>query len=314
MNKFLGYYAITEDEFSNRYWDEGESLRSIARCLGVDYETMRLRLHRSGMKVKTRKQVGRDAMRTGICRKHDANYGFFDESTPEMAWVLGWIASDGNIVGDLKWWSIETKDAACLEKMRQHIQYTGDLRERKDGRTGLIVHSREMVKSLLGLGMTPAKSLTLEYPSLPDELTPYFLRGYFEGDGWFYTQKTQYSTGLYKGQVGITTGSEQFALAVADILVDNGMKPTIKTRGRGKVQFPNGVVSYRHKTYVIRMTGYSVASFFEFIYSGADETMRLERKYSKFKDWYDSFGVHYQGRRLNPTPTKALHFEGVTNV
>ena len=110
MNKLADKYNIDSGEFSARYWEQGESLASIARSLGVDYETMRLRLHRRGFKLKTRAQVAQSAMKTGICRKYNADYAFFDKPSPEMAWVLGVIASDGNIVRDLKWWSIGMKD------------------------------------------------------------------------------------------------------------------------------------------------------------------------------------------------------------
>lgn len=246
-------------------------------------------------------------------RTHQVNLDFFDTPSNEMAWVLGLIASDGDIVNSLKSWGITMQDKDCLEQVASILDYSGIVPNKWGTRDTyrLSIGSTQMVKSLMDLGLTISKSLTLIYPNISSEYDSHFIRGYFDGDGWFHAQKTQHSTGLYRGQVGITTGSKEFADEVIIRLEKNGMTPHLNIRQPNYVTFPNGITSMRHETYMIRMTGISVVKFYDYIYKDSIEVTRLKRKYDKFNNWYQEFGVMYQGKRLNSTPSKAIHFKEV---
>lgn len=303
--------GITKDEFVQRYWTDGESMNSIAKSLGFkrgDY--LKPHVVRCGIPVKNKEQSIQDTARTGCMRKHDVNQYYFNNIDSESAWVVGLVASDGCIVNNFKSWQIVLKEKECLERIARMVGYSGSVREKSDGNAYFLqVHNRLMVNALLKLGLTSTKSLTLEYPNIDSQFDSHFIRGYFDGDGWFHAQKTQHSTGLYKGQIGITTGSPKFADAIVDKLSNIGLNPRLSVRERGLIEFPNGITSYRHKTYIIRMTGYSVAGFYEYIYDGSTDMIRLNRKYDKFSDWYKKYGINYNGKRLNPTPTKAIRFD-----
>ncbi|MEK7066470.1 MAG: LAGLIDADG family homing endonuclease, partial [Patescibacteria group bacterium] len=50
----------------------------------------------------------------------------------------------------------------------------------------LQIGSKEIFNDLTNLGFTPAKSLELKFPNVPEEVFGDFVRGYFDGDGCIY--------------------------------------------------------------------------------------------------------------------------------
>lgn len=316
MSHLKQRFGITAAQFNQWYRTAGDSLTMIAKRLGRDTEWLRQTVHLDGIQVKTRSEFMRDASTTGRSRKYSVNQGFFKDATPETAWVLGWIASDGNIATELGGWHIVSKDVDILDTIAGVVGYSGVATNKSSGDAKqLMVHSKEMVGDLLDLGLSVAKSLTLQYPLIPPDLDPYFIRGYFEGDGWIYLQKSHGCTNLLKGQVGLVTGSKAFAESLAEILDWHGMVPRLKVRAAGEVTFPSGITSMRAETYIIRLTGYSVARFYKFIYGDCVGNLCMPRKYRKFKAWFDNYGYAYGGeaKRL-PTAFKAIIFPPAEEV
>lgn len=120
--------------------------------------------------------------------------------TPEKAYLLGWIASDGSVCKNS--WSVRIsileKDIKCLEILRniicENLPIKKNLREttRDDGSiliqnfVSLTINSKEMCKSICKhLSISRGKkSNSVKFPNLDnDDLTWVFIRGYFEGDG-----------------------------------------------------------------------------------------------------------------------------------
>jgi len=305
-------YPITVSDFNKLYWTEGQSMRQIARDLGGRCSTLRKYVLKLGIKLKTKRQAYDDKIRNNVGRTYNVNLDFFKTFSPEMAWVLGVIASDGHVKCTNKDFGVTSKDLSFLEKVSDLLENERSIKKREYSSCyNLDISSVEMVKDLHNLGFYNNKSLNLEYPNIPQEFNSHFIRGYFDGDGWFYKQKTQHSTGLEKGQIGLVTGSESFANSLVEILRNQKLNPRLKVRERGHVTFPSGVESYRHETYIIRLTGYSVAWFYKFIYEESKEYMRLNRKYNKYSEWYNKFGSFYKDGRLNPTPSKAIDFNNL---
>jgi hypothetical protein len=65
-----------------------------------------------------------------------------------------------------------------------------------------------MYKDLIGLGLSPRKSLKMRFPKVSSSVLSFFIRGYFDGDGcvnvW---QREGYASQL---KVIFTSGSEQY--------------------------------------------------------------------------------------------------------
>lgn len=116
---------------------------------------------------------------------------FFDTiDTEEKAYHLGFIMADGCVyIGKkndhlLRVHIHRDDDKVILDlirvlKLPKPPTYSGRYVEIK-------VFSKRIVNSLIRLGCTPRKSLTLRFPTsdqVPDRLIHHFIRGYFDGDG-----------------------------------------------------------------------------------------------------------------------------------
>lgn len=120
-------------------------------------------------------------------KKYTVNESFFETITRDSAYVLGWVASDGCIQYiPKKKYSLrfELKDYDALEMIRELMNSTHQIFKRKDKNTYcLVIDSKKLIKSLLDLKITPRKTYSLEFPNIPKEYYPDFIRGYFDGDG-----------------------------------------------------------------------------------------------------------------------------------
>jgi hypothetical protein len=142
--------------------------------------------------------------------------------TPEKAWLLGWIATDGNV--DRYQVRIILKDGDSERYVcDEFVKVAGGkvfLREKTNGKVEHYktvtweLNGVEECENLVKLGIGPKKSLVLGKVAVPEQLLWHFVRGVFEGDGsvWLTTQ-----TGRGRPQISITSGSKVFAEWVAEI-------------------------------------------------------------------------------------------------
>lgn len=124
-----------------------------------------------------------------MSRIFDCNDNFLDELTPQSAWFLGIMASDGNISGTNRFSISQSGDHGF--DMIKHIQallhHNGNVCTTKTNRLdahSIAITSPKLVSKMAEYGIGPNKSLTLKFPyNIPIELRRDFIRGYFEGDG-----------------------------------------------------------------------------------------------------------------------------------
>ena len=123
---------------------------------------------------------------------------FHNIDTEKKAYWLGFIVADGwvaygkNNAGEL---GIELKlsDINHLKKFNKSINgnYKIYTKERQHPFKeeaiiqicGIRIYSIQMVNDLVAWGVVPNKSYKIIFPTLPKELIPHFIRGYFDGDG-----------------------------------------------------------------------------------------------------------------------------------
>ncbi|PWT72052.1 MAG: hypothetical protein C5B60_10040 [Chloroflexi bacterium] len=153
--------------------------------------------------------------------RNEVRHDFFaNVTTPLQAYLLGFLAADGNVLAPLNRISVElsTKDLDLLTLIRNTLAPGHQLRKRtrcaSDKRYGsgesctLSFTSARMVQDLARYGIVPAKTLHLRWPSLlPTEMARDFLLGYFDGDGHI---THTVSFGIRYGIWGITAGSPDF--------------------------------------------------------------------------------------------------------
>lgn len=125
--------------------------------------------------------------------------GYFENiDTEGKAYWLGFITADGCVsagaVGANGWvrnqLSVKLKesDAGHLEKLKSALSAQAPVRfvpQATSSAAGaeIAVTSGRLVESLIGLGVGPRKSLTVEPWSGPDELMRHYWRGMVDGDG-----------------------------------------------------------------------------------------------------------------------------------
>ena len=165
-------------------------------------------------------------------RTYKLNEHYFDKiDTPNKAYILGFFYADGcNMTKKCTVaMSLEEADKEILEKIRLEIgseRYLEFVEQSKRSDKNknyhyndmwkLLLFSKHMCNTLNNLGMTPNKSLTLEFPEwLNENLYSHFIRGYFDGDGSLCIH--QKKNGKYQPLLTITS-TNQFCQRCLDIM------------------------------------------------------------------------------------------------
>jgi len=155
--------------------------------------------------------------------KYTLNYKYFEKWTPGMAWVLGLIASDGCVYLNYGLHQyqliISMKDLDILEKVKglmgsshliKKVSYFKFGKKRTIFR--FVIANKQLVKSLVRIGIPPRKSKTIKLPRVPSKYFAHFVRGLFDGDG---NVNITQGYKLKKSVHGrIYTGSKAFAQAL----------------------------------------------------------------------------------------------------
>lgn len=135
----------------------------------------------------------------GALRKYALDDTFFDViDTEAKAYWLGFITADGCVqagaVGTAGWQrhqvsvKLKASDAGHLEKLKADLAaenpiYFDPQATKGHPAAGISFSSQRLVGSLIRLGVTPRKSLTLMPWSGPPDLMRHYWRGVFDGDG-----------------------------------------------------------------------------------------------------------------------------------
>lgn len=217
-------------------------------------------------KLKLQKEIN---FRTS---KYQINTNFFKSWSPKMAWVLGLIYSDGCLVDDLNHHSfiisqnyknlLETANRAMESNHRIYIRASHDYKTYYH--YSLRIWQPQMVEDLKKFGLTPKKSLTVEFPAVPKEYLSHFLRGVFDGDGCVYKKKYdgKYRIGLWL-KARITSGSKKFL---------DGMARAVR-------QF--GIKSRIYRDHACWQICFNDKKFYEWLYKNKGDWF-LERKFNRY--------------------------------
>lgn len=107
----------------------------------------------------------------------------------QLAYVIGLIASDGNLSPDGRHINITSKDIEITQHVKDILCLSNTIgKKARGGSTEKKYHvlqfgSKNFYAFLLSIGLTPAKSKTIQKILIPDAFFCYFLRGCIDGDG-----------------------------------------------------------------------------------------------------------------------------------
>ncbi len=128
---------------------------------------------------------------------------------------------------------------------------------------------KKMSDRLFELGIIANKSLKVKFPNVPDKFLSHFIRGVFDGDGCVFFEARSKKSPL---RVSFVSGSKAFMTALErNLHLNAGLRKRTIYKHHAK-----------NTSYCIRYGHNDSLRFFDYIYEGADESMRLERKYQKF--------------------------------
>jgi len=125
------------------------------------------------------------------------------EWTPQLAYTVGLLATDGNLSKDGRHIVLRSTDFQLVETFKECLNISAsigcapDLRNDGYQRKPMYTLQAGMVQLyrwLLTIGLTPNKTHTLGALTIPDRYFNDFLRGHLDGDGSVTTYKDYYNT------------------------------------------------------------------------------------------------------------------------
>ena len=153
------------------------------KSVGVSQKTVEKVLKEKGIKKRTYAESKQ------LLRKYTVNDDYFKIQTPNMAYILGLLAADGNIcVKENKiTLELQAQDIDILEKIKEEVKTTYPIkntdRNSREYRS-LQIHSSVWKSDLKHYSIVPKKTKILEPPFfLQKKYYIDYIRGFFDGDG-----------------------------------------------------------------------------------------------------------------------------------
>lgn len=246
--------SYTEDDIISAY-NKGLYLRNIEKLYHIDIRTIKKILLNNNIDYVPK-----------VSRKYQINEDFFDNiDSEEKAYFLGFLFADGAVSNNLYnvRLTLKDNDYEIIKKLEKciykdltvdHVIVRKSKQLENKYYASLDINSLHLVKSLVKLGCTPTKSLTLKFPQIDPLLYSHFIRGYFDGDGNINC----------KSRVFVVTSTQDFCQNALTIIKNaTGVNLHI----------------YKYKN-VYRLTSHGrnqITKILKYLYS--DSSIYLERKY-----------------------------------
>ena len=201
--------------------------------------------------------------------------------TEEKAYWLGFLYADGSVssTDNRIELGLAEKDLNHIEKFKEFIGVPNKISYRPQTKSyRYSFKSIPCKEDLIKQGCVPKKSLILKFPTeqqVPNYLIKHFIRGYFDGDGWFSNTPSCF-------QVGII-GTEDFIKGFLNIIEIQNKNNKIFT-----VHREDGA-----KRYVFGGLN-DVTNFLNWIYK--DATIYLDRKYNHYLDFINNGSKYHKSK------------------
>lgn len=287
--------SISKEDLEHQYIDEGMSLGDIAH----KYNCTRTYIHklskRFGISRRTQSQARDLALDKGkllfarmnlagkeskiILSRQITDKTFFKSWTPAMAYVLGVIYTDGNLLPSSKRnesyknrttrISVAQKEPELLQKILALMGSNAKIYRGKQSLTGnaichFSINDEDIYDDLIALGLSPKKSKTISFPPVDAACVRHFIRGCWDGDGSVYWEKDQ-------PRSSYISGSKPFV---------EGMILQLKNLG---MPLTNLYSSTKSSAFYFRFHGEACVRLYHIFYDDVPEEMYLQRKYDRFR-------------------------------
>ena len=321
------FRLLTKDKLIREYTESGKSLGDIAKMANCSRQNVYKLLRKFGIKLRTKsdaRSIAYEREKLDYLRrdqegnlrlvrpmKHKVNESFFSSWSNEMAYVLGWIFTDGclhpgrildptrHTTLTIPRFTLAQSEKEPLEKILSLMDSDSTIlyrrRENYDGITAgalyyFHINSGRIYADLISLGLKPDKSKDIAFPNIPEAYLRHFIRGCWDGDGSVHFQNeilvASYTSGSYSFLERLV--GELFKVGVYKTKIDNANEEELD---RIRTQYPQGpypLTIHRHKSakspcyYITTSRKESLECKFTYFYDGVDESTYLSRKYLVF--------------------------------
>ena len=177
--------TILKYEKGKEMYLNGVSTINISKTLNISRSRFSTWLKNEGVNVS-------------VCpQRNNVNENIFKIiNTEEKAYWLGFLYADGyvGLTDNRVELTLQLSDVNHIKKFKTFLNSDCKI-STNTYRSRLLIKNKTIKSSLINLGCTPQKSLTLKFPTyekVPKELIRHFIRGYFDGDGSLcVTEKTR---------------------------------------------------------------------------------------------------------------------------
>lgn len=113
--------------------------------------------------------------------------------SPEFAYAIGLLTTDGNLSPDMRHIHFTSKDRELVELLKKCLGIKNSIGKKARGlgeeKKYFVIQFGDVLfyRFLVDVGLSPNKSKTLEHVNIPDLYLFDFLRGHLDGDGTFYS-------------------------------------------------------------------------------------------------------------------------------
>ena len=111
--------------------------------------------------------------------------------SPEFAYAVGLITTDGNLSSDRRHFELTSKDFEQVKSFKKCLGVKNKIGTKKSGGGNksfrIQIGDVNFYKFLIGIGLSADKSKTIGDMAIPDKYLFDFLRGHLDGDGSFHS-------------------------------------------------------------------------------------------------------------------------------
>ncbi len=262
---------LKEDELRRLYQVEKRSLEDIARLYGASRVAVWKYCGSLGLTMRNRSDARLEAQKRGKVPQgyFDINEGFFKKWSPNMAYVLGLLITDGNVSNNGTV-SLCMNEKELIEKVAKAMGAEHKITLSKHQKGLFIFHfaRASMVKDLGALCVVPRKSMTVKFPLIPEPFLADFIRGVFDGDGSVFFNSSK----KHPVQTKFVSSSKEFIEKLESELRKLGL-PARKIYGQPTKNGITHMFKYSHK---------DSEKLFAVMYKDIKNSLFLARKYNKF--------------------------------
>lgn len=259
------------------YVENKRGLLFVSKQVKSTPETIKKFLREKNIHIRNFSEAATESNKNRALKKNEK---YFQNENENMAWLLGFLASDGTIRKERNQIKIglSKTDKEILEKIREELQLENEVKEyiTEQGYECVTLQwtSEQHKNDLTKYSIIPEKTFQLKPPySLNKKYWIDFIRGFFDGDG---TINTNGHNGL---RFSICSATKEILEWIITFLNENFQIPKVNILTDNRNQYP---------LYYFTYSTNSTKKIFEILYS-TKSTLYLQRKKEKYEKLIKEF-------------------------